>query len=75
MTGLNMYRLVAAFGHSPNAQDTMAYLFDMSYWETMALPVLQALMIWVGDALVVNHSFKPQLNPAHSDRERYIGAF
>ena len=54
LPALITYQLgVVAFAYAQNDQETVKSIFDMNHWANMALPILETLIIWIGDALMV----------------------
>lgn len=51
--GLNLYRLTTGFGYEIDIRGPLVYLNDLGNWGGFAAPVLLAIVIWIGDFLVV----------------------
>lgn len=50
---LNVYRMIVAYAYQIELKAPVAYLRAIRNWDAYAFPVLLAMIIWLGDALVI----------------------
>ncbi|KAH6871379.1 hypothetical protein BKA70DRAFT_1488887, partial [Coprinopsis sp. MPI-PUGE-AT-0042] len=50
---LNVYRLIVAYAYQIEVPAPVTYLRNIRNWDAYAFPVLLAMIIWLGDALVI----------------------
>lgn len=56
-TCLSIYRMIVAFVHQAHAQDPVLYLYDMTNWRNLSGIVVEVLIVWIGDILVIYRCF------------------
>ncbi|KAH6885079.1 hypothetical protein BKA70DRAFT_1574548 [Coprinopsis sp. MPI-PUGE-AT-0042] len=57
MASLCVYRLVIGFAYQQDARGPLLYLNNLGNWTSLASPLLLAIILWTGDALVIYRCF------------------
>ncbi|KAH6867247.1 hypothetical protein BKA70DRAFT_1497366 [Coprinopsis sp. MPI-PUGE-AT-0042] len=55
--GQSVYRLITAYAYQIDVHGPVLFVNDLNNWTTYSAPILLALVLWIGDALVIYRCF------------------